>query len=809
MLFISILVTTASIKYTTAQCDIDDWTALKELYNSTNGDNWTDNTNWNIVMNNPPPTDCDLSHLAGVQTDLNGRVFEINLYNNNLNGILPQSIENLTHLKNLYLGNDEIAGEIPSGIGNLSSLEILSISDCEISGSIPSTFANLINLKVLYLYNNQLVGSIPSFIGSMTALEFLYLQNNQLTSTLPPEMANLTNLRRLYISGNQIEGCYPANWNTLCNQLTYAFISEGNNLDTSWSSFCSVGIGVCPTVQQQCNFADWEALKAFYNSTNGNNWIFDTNWNITNATSPPPDCDLSELYGVEMNSNGRVSEIVLFSNNLTGTLPHEIGLLSELNHLYLDYNQITSSIPHEIESLTNLLTLSIANNQLTGIIPSSINNLNNLTKIYLSNNQLSGSIPTELSSLTNLETLFLYNNQLSGNIPASFSQLASLANLHLGFNQLTGCFDESLTVLCNQLQFTEISNGNSFDATWEGFCQSQAGSCTTLNSSNVWPGDVNFDGIVNGLDIMHLGNYLYLSNDINPKLNPGADWLAYERTDWGVNQHAGFCFYGFDDLKHADCDGNGIIDFFDYQVILQNWGNAHNDAITILPAVPCFFFDDFSDYELTMQPIGKLDTNLIAFNIALANQQELVSIRSGFLNISYYNPNGSSLMGAAINLSHSWLGKPNLNLWYHDVFIQLSNKLEMGFTKTDLNNSVGEGIIGQVIFLLDDMSDTTNNNIADFEIELGFQNSDTTSVFLRDSFKVDLGNSICENNLIVTKQIPLKNEYVSFDSLHTQGNITIYKGQSTTYKALNRISLNEGFNVAAGATFKAFNEACD
>lgn len=40
-----------------AQCHIDDWKALKALYESTFGDNWTNNFCWEIVKGNRPPND--------------------------------------------------------------------------------------------------------------------------------------------------------------------------------------------------------------------------------------------------------------------------------------------------------------------------------------------------------------------------------------------------------------------------------------------------------------------------------------------------------------------------------------------------------------------------------------------------------------------------------------------------------------------------------------------------------------------------------------------------------------------------------
>ena len=83
-------------------------------------------------------------------------------------------------------------------------------------------------------------------------------------------------------------------------------------------------------------------------------------------------------------------------------------------------------------------TLDLYNQELTGSIPSEIGCLTNLTYLGLSENQLTGEIPSEIGNLTNLERLWLYNNQLTGEIPSEIGNLTNLTNLWLHNNQLTG-----------------------------------------------------------------------------------------------------------------------------------------------------------------------------------------------------------------------------------------------------------------------------------------------------------------------------------------------------------------------------------
>ena len=94
---------------------------------------------------------------------------------------------------------------------------------------------------------------------------------------------------------------------------------------------------------------------------------------------------------------------------------------------------LTGSIPPEIGCLTNLTNLWLYNNQLTGEIPVEIGSLTNLTFLDLYNNQLIGTVPPEIGSLTNLIFLSLLGNQLAGGIPQVVCDLIESNNLDMTY----------------------------------------------------------------------------------------------------------------------------------------------------------------------------------------------------------------------------------------------------------------------------------------------------------------------------------------------------------------------------------------
>jgi hypothetical protein len=145
-----------------------------------------------------------------------------------------------------------------------------------------------------------------------------------------------------------------------------------------------------------------DALMALYNSTNGPNWRYYYGW----GTNYVPHCT---WHGVVC-EDGYVIGLRLNSNQLSGSIPPELGTLGSLKHLILNANQLSGPIPAELGNLSNLYRLYLYNNQLSGPIPAELGNLRNLEVLSLWSNGLSGPIPAELANLDNLTRLLLNEN---------------------------------------------------------------------------------------------------------------------------------------------------------------------------------------------------------------------------------------------------------------------------------------------------------------------------------------------------------------------------------------------------------------
>ena len=176
--------------------------------------------------------------------------------------------------------------------------------------------------------------------------------------------------------------------------------------------------------------SDGAALTALFDATDGESWQNSDGWLYTE--------DLGQWHGVTTDAAGRVTELNLRDNRLSGELPEELGSLTGLTELDLRDNQLSGALPPELGSLTNLTELNLSGTGLSGAIPPELGRLASLEKLWLNSNQLSGAVPAELGSLADLTLLYLDTNQLSGELPSELGNLSELRRVSVWGNNLTG-----------------------------------------------------------------------------------------------------------------------------------------------------------------------------------------------------------------------------------------------------------------------------------------------------------------------------------------------------------------------------------
>ncbi|MEP6724194.1 MAG: T9SS type A sorting domain-containing protein [Bacteroidota bacterium] len=454
--------------------DTQDSLALVDLYNSTNGPGWINSTNWLTTF--------PVSSWFGVNV-YNGRVDLLLLGSNKLEGVLPTALANLALARVLDFHQNQLTGNVPASMANLTNIGAIDLSDNQLNGTLPAALQNLPSSIFFRVEKNRFTfNGLEYLFTQMSSNQyFLYCNpqadipinrtNNLISVSAGGTISNNTykwyrnNTLVATITGDSTysTGGVPGNYSVEITNSVIQNNPSSGDVNTQLTLF-SIST---PSMQ------DSLALVDLYNSTNGQNWVNNTNWLTTAPLSTwygvtvrrgkvtMLNLPFNKLAGVIPLSAGNLTgltDLVLPNNLLTGSLPASFINLFSLSNLNLSYNGLSGSIPDSIGSRTQLKNLDLSNNQLSGNIPTTLFNVFRTVSINLANNQFSGTVPPELADIKNLDKLFLHRNQLSGTIPGALGRLTTLTELMLDNNQLTGSIPDSLGGLINLALLSMASN---------------------------------------------------------------------------------------------------------------------------------------------------------------------------------------------------------------------------------------------------------------------------------------------------------------------------------------------------------------
>ena len=192
-------------------------------------------------------------------------------------------------------------------------------------------------------------------------------------------------------------------------------------------------LSVSTSVAQDID-TQYKALKALYAATDGDNWTNNSGWDTTLAN--PTAAELDDFFGVDVTGSHLVTLIGLPNNNLRGSIPAELGNISNLSWLDLANNALSGPIPPELGNLSSVFFLSLSENALSGSIPPQLGQLAKVTDLRLNRNDLTGMIPSELGNLVSLRLLEIQDNDLFGKLPLTMVNLSELNYLSFGGQEL-------------------------------------------------------------------------------------------------------------------------------------------------------------------------------------------------------------------------------------------------------------------------------------------------------------------------------------------------------------------------------------
>ena len=460
---------------------------LRRLFFSTGGPDWKNWRHWN--------TSRDLKDWAGVETDEEGFVTELNLAGNNLVGRVPLELAALQRLEVLDLSGNRLTGQVPHALGyshNLTKLTQLDLYGNHFSGCIPrgERLRTLLEASVGkqvreiensprgFLLKALEIFGIPSALAGAGTKEkatvSLYEATSSAQTIISDHNVNV-HLRQVYpeliprgrvlqvsdVIGNltlpdlpiKIQGELYVDPRSIGGIHVFDIIGVvTSEWFTRWREgwfVPTLGLGLPPCApeldapasvptENQTYETDKETLLAVrdhflaYEENDAGQF---SGWQ---AGSSLEDWD-QDIKLDEVDGQTRVVGLYLDGRGLRGDIPKELSGLGQLAYLNLSKNELTGAVPPELGHLRNLRLLALNQNYYEK------HSILNSTQFAGAVNGLRGPLPEELGHLRNLRHLPLDDNAyLTGDVPPELGNLVNLRYVHFQNSGLTGCIPPNL-----------------------------------------------------------------------------------------------------------------------------------------------------------------------------------------------------------------------------------------------------------------------------------------------------------------------------------------------------------------------------
>ncbi|XP_031399527.1 receptor-like protein 56 isoform X2 [Punica granatum] len=319
----------------------------------------------------------------------------------------------------LDLSSNKFSGPIPNWIGGFQGIGVLILADNSFRGTLPSSFCNL-ELKYLdlsgndlgpsmlscvnasrithlHLERNNLRGPLPGFLHDASSMVTLDLRDNALSGVIPPWLGSLSELRALLLAGNSFEGLIPEE---LCQLRSISLMDLSRNHFSGRipSCFGKLAFGNYSQASdgtfQIPNSAAMEGVTKRY----GEKTPIYVEISMYTIANSPEEVEFTSKYRHESYKGivlEQMSALDLSCNNLSGSIPLEVGYLDDIHSLNLSYNHLTGSILVTFSYLDQLESLDLSHNGLSGEIPRPLIGLYRMSTFSIAYNNLSGRTPEQ------------------------------------------------------------------------------------------------------------------------------------------------------------------------------------------------------------------------------------------------------------------------------------------------------------------------------------------------------------------------------------------------------------------------------
>lgn len=250
----------------------------------------------------------------------------------------------------------------------------------------------------------------------------------------------------------------------------------------------------------------------------------------------------------------------------------------------------------------------------------------------------------------------------------------------------------------------------------------------TLDSNCVWPGDFNYDNVVNNYDLLAWGIAFGAMGSNRP--NASFNMEGQPCIDWsGVQPDS-------TNYKHCDGNGDGIIGINDYEVIELNYGQMHGTPTPSAspPTGPISLTP-----VLATPPALFGNNTLIAVEFHLDNSINAMTATYGLaFTIDYLLPTMSAvnILDVRFAFTNSSIGIENVDMQTVQRHYQTSatgGRIEVAMSRMDHTNVNGTGVVGVLIAEIDLVTSTNpitmETNVNDVQLTTSDGNTITVGSF--------------------------------------------------------------------------------
>eukprot|EP00981_Chlorochromonas_danica_P011448 scaffold4011_cov197-Ochromonas_danica.AAC.30 len=301
-------------------------------------------------------------------------------------------------LVSIDMSHNRLSGSLPEYWLPGKELKEIDLSNNLLQGEVPAQLFNLPFLTILSLRQNAISGGFPVLLSDLSAIETVDMSINCLTGTLPSSLGEVPTLVGLSIESNYWTGSIPQ---ALTNLSALLALRMSNCLLTG-----TIPVG--------------------FGGQNNTMSYLDVNYNFISGNIPEDVFLSTELNGVVLNDN-----------LLLGSLSEGLAQISALSFLLLDHNHFHGSVPSQQDQREALWHLSLGNNLLSGELTASLTNLPNLNLLRLDCNLLTGPLYFLSENQSRIDHFNISSNYFSGScLKLSFMKRAEI--IDISHNMLSG-----------------------------------------------------------------------------------------------------------------------------------------------------------------------------------------------------------------------------------------------------------------------------------------------------------------------------------------------------------------------------------